>query len=49
MRSGKGSGDIIKTGKWPCAICGKGIISNSINELSAVNGFTGDVVTPRFL
>ena len=30
MRSGKGSGDIVKTGKWPCAACGKGVMSNSI-------------------
>ena len=30
MRSGKGSGDIVKTGKCPCAACGKGVMSNSI-------------------
>ena len=32
MRSGKGSGDknIVKTGKWPCAACGKDAMSNSI-------------------
>ena len=30
MRSGKGSGDIVKTGKWACAACGKGAMSNSI-------------------
>ena len=30
MRSGKGSGDIIKTEKWPCAACDKGVMSNCI-------------------
>ena len=30
MRNGKGSGDIVKTGKWPCAACGKGVMSNLI-------------------
>ena len=30
MRSGKGSGDIVKTGKLPCAACGKGVMSNCI-------------------
>ena len=30
MRSGKGSGDIVKTGNLPCAACGKGVMSNSI-------------------
>ena len=30
MRSGKSSEDIVKTGKWPCAACGKGVTSNSI-------------------
>ena len=27
MRSGKGSGETVK---WPCAACGKGVMSNSI-------------------
>ena len=25
MRSGKGGGGIEKIGKWPCAVCGKGV------------------------
>ena len=30
MRSGKSGGEIVKTGRWPCAVCGKGIRTNSI-------------------
>ena len=29
MRSGK-SGEIVKIGRWPCAVCGKGVGANSI-------------------
>ena len=29
MRSGKGSGGVEKMGKWPCAVCGKGVGVNS--------------------
>ena len=25
MRSGKSGGEIVKTGRWPCAVCGKGV------------------------
>ena len=32
MRSGKGSGDIVKTGKCPCTARGKGVMSNSIQS-----------------
>ena len=28
MISGRGSGGIVKTGKWPCATCGMGVMSN---------------------
>ena len=37
MRSGKSGGEIVKTGRWPCAVCGKGVRANS---LIAVDGFT---------
>ena len=30
MRSGKSGGEIVKTGRWPCAVCGKGVGANSI-------------------
>ena len=31
MRSVKsGGGEIVKTGRWPCAVCGKGVGANSI-------------------
>ena len=30
MRSGKSGGEIVKTGRWPCAVCGKGVWANSI-------------------
>ena len=30
MRSGKSGGEIVKTGRWPCAACGKGVGANSI-------------------
>ena len=29
MRSGKSGGEIVKTGRWPCAVCGKGVGANS--------------------
>ena len=25
MRNGKSGGEIVKTGRWPCAVCGKGV------------------------
>jgi hypothetical protein len=30
MHSARGCGEIVKTGKWPCAVCGKGVMSNCI-------------------
>ena len=30
MRSGKSGGKLVKTGRWPCAVCGKGVGANSI-------------------
>ena len=30
MRSGKSGGEIVKTGRWPCAVCGKDVGANSI-------------------
>ena len=30
MRSGKSGGEIVKTGRWPCVVCGKGVGANSI-------------------
>ena len=30
MRSDKSGGEIVKTGRWPCAVCGKGVGANSI-------------------
>ena len=30
MRSGKSGGERVKTGRWPCAVCGKGAGANSI-------------------
>ena len=39
MRSRKGSGDIVKNGKWPCAACGKGVMSNTKVPLIKVQGF----------
>ena len=30
MRSGKSGGEIVKTGRWPYVVCGKGIGANSI-------------------
>ena len=28
--SGKSGGEIVKTGRWPCAVYGKGVGANSI-------------------
>ena len=30
MRSVKSGGEIVKTRRWPCALCGKGVGANSI-------------------
>ena len=30
MRSGKSGGEIVKTGRWACAVCRKGVGANSI-------------------
>lgn len=30
MISGKGCGEIERTGRWPCAVCGKGVMANSM-------------------
>ena len=30
MRSGNSGGEIVKTGRWPCAVCGKGVGAKSI-------------------
>ena len=30
MRSGKSGGEIVKTGRWPYVVCGKGVRTNSI-------------------
>ena len=30
MRSGKSGREIVKTGRWPCVVCGKGVVANSI-------------------
>ena len=30
MRSGKSGGEIVKPGRWSCAVCGKGVGANSI-------------------
>ena len=38
MVSGKNCGDIERTGKWPCAVCGKGVGSNSI-QCTSCNGW----------
>jgi len=37
MRCQEGTGQVIKTGRYPCGVCGKGVGSNSIrcNSCSA--------------
>ena len=30
MRSGKSGGEIVKTKRWPCIVCGKGVGANAI-------------------
>ena len=51
MRSGKSGRKIVKTVRWPCAVCGKGVGANSIqfNTVIAVDGFTRGVVVPDVL
>ena len=50
MRSGKSGGEIVKTGRWPCTVCGKGVGANSIQCSDCyVDGFTRGVVVPDVL
>ena len=42
MRSGKSGGEIVKTGRWPCSVCGKGVGANSI-QCSDCCGWVPDV------
>ena len=49
MRSGKDSGDIVKTRKWPYAVCGQGVMSNSIQCTEGCEWVHRKKVTPRFL
>ena len=36
MRSGKGSVNIVKNGKWPCAACGKGVKCKKIKMSNSI-------------
>ena len=49
MRSGKSGGEIVKTGRWPCAVCGKGVGQTLFNAVIAVEGFTRGAVVPDVL
>ena len=49
MKSGKSGGEIVKTGRWQCAVCGKVLGQTPFNALIAVDGFTRGVVVPDVL
>ena len=50
MRNGKCGGEIVKTGRWPCAVYGKGVGAQTLfNAVIAVDGFTRGVVVPDVL
>ena len=46
MGSVKSGGEILKTGRWPCVVCGKGVGQTPFNALIAVDGFTRGIVVP---
>jgi len=47
MRRRGGAGHIVKSGKYPCGVCSKGVGSNSSNVLHDMYGFIRNALASK--